>query len=140
MRKDFALIRIKNDLFVLRAEKANSECDRINPRGSFDFFFVLIVFCRILRLLRQHCPIVTNFVSPLHELFSCAGYNYSNYVLLRRKLCCSYSYTHEDIREFESSHSLECCHEVRIGKQNVHVNDNDPRNNVHYLSGDENKA
>ena len=57
-----------------------------------------------------------------------------------RKLCCSYLYIHEDIREFESSHSLECCHEVRIGKQNVHVNDTDPRSNVHYLSGDENKA
>ena len=36
--------------------------------------------------------------------------------------------------------TLECCHEVRIGKQNVHVNDTDPRSNVHYLSGDENKA
>ena len=34
------------------------------------------------------------------------------------KLFCLYSYTHEDIREFESNNSLE----VRIGKQNVHGN------------------
>ena len=129
-------------MFVSRAKKESQQCvcDTINPRGSFDFFFVLTVFCRILRLLRQHCPIVTNFVNPLHELFSCAGYNYSNYVLLGRKLFCSHSYTHEDIREFESDHSLECCHEVRIGKQNVHVNETDPRSNVHYLSSNENKA
>ena len=32
------------------------------------------------------------------------------------KLFCPYSYTHEDIREFESNNSLE----DRIGKQNVH--------------------
>ena len=34
------------------------------------------------------------------------------------KLFCPYSYTHEDIREFESNNSLE----ARIGKQNVHGN------------------
>ena len=57
-----------------------------------------------------------------------------------RKLFCSYSYTHEDVREFESNHSLECCHKVRIGKQNVHVNETGPRSNVHYLSSNENKG
>ena len=34
------------------------------------------------------------------------------------KLFCLHSYTHEDIREFESNNSLE----ARIGKQNVHGN------------------
>ena len=34
------------------------------------------------------------------------------------KLFCPYSYTHEDIREFESNNSLE----ARIWKQNVHGN------------------
>ena len=34
------------------------------------------------------------------------------------KLFCPYSYTHEDIREFESNNSLE----ARIGKQNVQGN------------------
>ena len=33
-----------------------------------------------------------------------------------------YSYTQADIREFERNNSLECCHEVRISKQNVHAN------------------
>ena len=41
-KKFFALIKIKNDLFILRAEKVSHRvCDTINPRGSFDFFFVL---------------------------------------------------------------------------------------------------
>ena len=40
----------------------------------------------------------------------------------REKLFCPYPYTHEDIREFESNNSLECCHEVRIGKQNLYAN------------------
>lgn len=40
----------------------------------------------------------------------------------REKLFCPYPYTHEDIREFESNNSLECCHEVRIGKQYLHAN------------------
>ena len=34
------------------------------------------------------------------------------------KLFCPYSYTHEDIREFECNNSSE----ARIGKQNVHGN------------------
>ena len=34
------------------------------------------------------------------------------------KLFCPYSYTHEDIGEFESNNSLE----ARIGKQNVRGN------------------
>ena len=33
-------------------------------------------------------------------------------------LLCTFSYTHEDIREFQSNNSLE----ARIGKQNVHGN------------------
>ena len=45
-------------------------------------------------------------------------HNCPSYVLLGRKLFCPYSYTHEDIREFESNNSLE----ARIGKQNVHGN------------------
>ena len=36
----------------------------------------------------------------------------------REKLFCPYSYTQEDIREFESNNSLE----ARIWKQNVHGN------------------
>ena len=48
-------------------------------------------------------------------------HKYPNYVLLGRKINCPYSCTHEDIREFESNNSLQCCHEVRIGKQNVHA-------------------
>ena len=35
---------------------------------------------------------------------------------------CPYSYTQGDIREFESNNPLDCCHEIRIGKQNVHAN------------------
>ena len=38
------------------------------------------------------------------------------------KWFCPYSYTQADIREFESNNSLECCHEVQIGKQNVRAN------------------
>ena len=42
LKKYFALIKIKNDLFILRAEKESHRvCDTINPRGSFDCFFVL---------------------------------------------------------------------------------------------------
>ena len=37
------------------------------------------------------------------------------------KLIVHIHVTHEDIREFESNYSLQCCHEVRIGKQNVHA-------------------
>ena len=48
-------------------------------------------------------------------------HKYPNYVPLGRKINCPYSCTHEDIREFESNNSLQCCHEVRIGKQNVHA-------------------
>ena len=36
---------------------------------------------------------------------------------LRDKWFCPYSYTHEDIREFESNKALECCHEVQIGNK-----------------------
>ena len=53
------------------------------------------------------------------------------YVPLGRKIICPYWYTHEDIREFESTNSLECCHEVRLGRQNV------PTKKVH--SGKERK-
>ena len=53
------------------------------------------------------------------------------YVPLGRKIICPYWYTHEDIREFESNNSLECCHEVRLGRQNV------PTKKVH--SGKERK-
>ena len=45
-----------------------------------------------------------------------------NYVLLGRKLSCLYSYNHENIGESDSNNSLGCCHELRIGKQNVHAN------------------
>ena len=48
-------------------------------------------------------------------------HKYPNYVLLGRKINCPYSCTNEDIREFKSNNSLQCCHEVRIGKQNVHA-------------------
>ena len=42
LKKYFALIKTKNDLFILRAEKESHRvCDTINPRGPFDFFFVL---------------------------------------------------------------------------------------------------
>ena len=33
-----------------------------------------------------------------------------------------YSNTQAYIREFESNNCLECCHEVRSGRQNVHAN------------------
>ena len=45
-----------------------------------------------------------------------------NYVPLEGKMICPYWYTHEDIRDFESNNSIKCCHEVRIGRQNVHAN------------------
>ena len=45
-----------------------------------------------------------------------------NYIPLEGKMICPYWYTHEDIRDFESNNSIKCCHEVRIGRQNVHAN------------------
>ena len=49
-------------------------------------------------------------------------HNCPSYVLLGRKMIFPYSNTQADIREFESSNCLECCHEVRSGRQNVHAN------------------
>ena len=54
-----------------------------------------------------------------------------NYVPFGRKIICPYWYTHEDIRKLEGNNSLECCHEVRLGRQNV------PTKKVH--SGKERK-
>ena len=45
-----------------------------------------------------------------------------NYVPLEGKIICPYWYNHEDIQDFESNNSIKCCHEVRIGRQNVHAN------------------
>ena len=48
-------------------------------------------------------------------------HNCPSYVLLGRKMIIPYSNTQADIREFESNNCLECCHEVRSGRQNVHA-------------------
>ena len=47
------------------------------------------------------------------------------------RICTCISRSREHIREFESNNSLECCHEVRLGRQNV------PTKKVH--SGKERK-
>ena len=60
-------IRIKNDsfLFVFREPGKNAT---INPRVSSMFSFFL--FSSAAFFHRGHCPKVTNFVSPLHALFT----------------------------------------------------------------------
>ena len=57
LKKYFALIKIKNDLFILRAEKVSHRvCDTINPRGSFDFF----LFWLLLPLLATSLLTLSN--------------------------------------------------------------------------------
>ena len=71
-KTDFAFIRIKNDsfLFVFREPGKNAicVCTTINPRvfSVFSFFW----FSSAAFFHRRHCPKVTNFVSPLHALFT----------------------------------------------------------------------
>ena len=67
-------------LFWEPRKTANCACNTINPRGPFNFFFFLTVFCRFRRLRRQHCPKVTNFASPLHDLFFLRGINTGNII------------------------------------------------------------
>ena len=92
LKKYFALIKIKNDLFILRAEKVSHRvCDTINSRGSFDFF----LFWLLLPLLATSLLTLSNSYklckSASRTFFSCAGHNCPNRVLLRRKAYCSNS-------------------------------------------------
>ena len=66
LKKDFALLRIKNDsLFREPGKKANCICSTINKRESFTFSFFLADFRSFLQLLCQHCPKIMNFASLL---------------------------------------------------------------------------
>ena len=69
---DFAFITIKNDsfLFAFREPGKNAicVCTTINPRVSSMFSFFL--FSSAAFFHRRHCPKVTNFVCPLHALFT----------------------------------------------------------------------
>ena len=65
-KKRFALLRIKNDLSILRVGNESQRCLLHNkPKGIFYVFFVFTVFCRFLRLHHRHCRRITIFISPL---------------------------------------------------------------------------
>ena len=68
-KKDFALFRIKIDLFISKARKEGQLCfsDNKPTRVSY-FFYILTVFSRFLRLHHRHCPRITISVSLLRAL------------------------------------------------------------------------
>lgn len=79
-QKDFALIRIKNDLFLSRARTESQLCQLIKHNKPTRFVYVslvLTVFCHIVQFHHLHCPKITNFVSLHQAFFSCSGSNCS---------------------------------------------------------------
>ena len=102
--------------------------------GNLSWCFVIM--CRLAASLHLHLLNVSHWVydsMQTHAIpYSFFGsvvcisrsreHNCPSYVLLGRKMIFPYSNTQADIREFESNDCLECCHEVRSGRQNVHAN------------------
>ena len=82
-------------------------------------FFATCLF----NVSRWVCNLVQTHAIP----YSLVGFRHAFQV----RICTCISRSREHIREFESNNSLECCHEVRLGRQNV------PTKKVH--SGKERK-
>ena len=82
-------------------------------------FFATCLF----NVSRWVCNLVQTHAIP----YSLVGFIHAFQV----RICTCISRSREHIREFESNNSLECCHEVRLGRQNV------PTKKVH--SGKERK-
>lgn len=68
-KKDFALFRIKIDLFISKARKEGQLCFSDNKPTRVSYvFYILTVFSRFLRLHHRHCPRITISVSLLRAL------------------------------------------------------------------------